>query len=73
MFSVVVFMLPSQYPISVATFNFAPASLGGILFLAGFGWLLSGRFWFVGPTTDVDNSDVVKIQYWVSDPPRHHI
>ena len=43
MFSVAVFMLPSQYPISVATYNFAPASLAGVLFLAGFGWLLSGQ------------------------------
>ena len=72
MFTVVVFVVPSHYPISVARFNFAAVSLSGILFLAGSGWWLSGRFWFVGPTTDVDNSDVVKIQYWVSVPPRHH-
>ena len=68
--SVVVFVLRTHYPISVATFNFASASLGGILVLVWLAWWLSGRFWFAGPITDVNNSDVVKIHSWVSDPPR---
>ncbi|KAL0018124.1 hypothetical protein WJX77_006203 [Trebouxia sp. C0004] len=70
MFCVVIFMLPTAYPITGVTFNFAPAVLGGILLLAGVVWCLTARFWFAGPRTDVHNSDVVKVQYWISDPPR---
>ena len=70
MFCVVIFMLPTAYPVVSKTFNFAPALLGGILLLAVAVWFLTARFWFAGPRTDVDNSDVVKVQYWISDPPR---
>ncbi len=70
MFCVVIFMLPTMYPITAVTLNFAPAILGGILLLAGAVWCLTARFWFAGPRTDVDNLDVVKVQYWISDPPR---
>ncbi len=63
-------MLRTVYPITLVTFDFAPAILGGVLLLAGAAWCLKARFWFAGPRTDVDNSDVVKVQYWISDPPR---
>ncbi len=69
MFCVVIFMLPTVYPITAVTFNFAPAVLGTILLLAAGVWCLTARFWFAGPRTDVDNSDVVKVPYWISDPP----
>lgn len=50
-------------------FNFTPVVLGGVLLLATLSWMLSARFWFTGPRVDVDNSDLVRIKYWVLDPP----
>ena len=70
MFASVVFMLPVAYPITALGFNFAPAAIGGLLLLMLVAWVMSARFWFSGPHTDVDNSDVVKVRYWISDPPR---
>ena len=70
MFCVVIFMLPTVYPITLSTFNFAPAVFGGILSMTGAVWCATARFWFDGPRTDVHNSDVVRVQYWMSDPPR---
>ena len=70
MFCVVIFMLPTVYPITSTTFKFAPALLGGVLLVTGAAWCLTARFWFAGPRTDVYNSDIVRVQYWISDPPR---
>ena len=70
MFASVIFMLPVVYPITAVTFNYAPAAIGGIVLLIGAAWLLSAHSWFSGPRTEVDNSDVVKVKYWISDPPR---
>ena len=69
-FEVIMFMLPTVYPITSQTFNYAPATVGGLLLLITASWLLSARRWFHGPKVDVDNSDAVMIRYWVSDPPR---
>jgi len=63
------FMLPTAYPVTSQTFNYAPVAVGGSLVLIIASWLLSARFWFSGPKVDVDNSDAVRIKYWVSDPP----
>lgn len=70
MFCVVIFMLPTVYPITARTFNFAPALLGAILLMIGVVWCSTARSWFAGPKTDVYNSDAVKVQPWISDPPR---
>ena len=64
------FMLPTVYPITPQTFNYAPVAVGGVLSLILASWVLSARHWFSGPKIDVDNSDAVMIRYWVSDPPR---
>lgn len=72
MFCVVIFMLPTAYPVTLGTFNFAPATLGSVLLLAGVVWCLKARIWFAGPRSDVDNSDIVKAPYWISDPPRRY-
>ncbi|KAL0024345.1 hypothetical protein WJX79_001112 [Trebouxia sp. C0005] len=71
MFTSIIFMLPGIYPITELTFNYAPVAIGGVLLLVVAAWVLSARFWFSGPRTEVDNSDVVKVKYWISDPPRH--
>ncbi|DBA89292.1 TPA: hypothetical protein ACH3X2_004791 [Trebouxia sp. C0005] len=70
LFETAMFMLPTAYPVTSQTFNYAPVAVGGSLVLIVASWLLSARFWFSGPKVDVDNSDAVRIRYWVSDPPR---
>ena len=65
-----IFMLPTVYPVTAQTFNYAPVAVGGLLILMLASWMLSARYWFNGPKVDVDNSDAVMIKYWVSDPPR---
>ncbi len=70
LFETAMFMLPTAYPVTSQTFNYAPVAVGGSLVLIIASWLLSARFWFSGPKVDVDNSDAVRIKYWVSDPPR---
>lgn len=63
-------MLPGVYPITPQTLNYAPVAIGSIILLVGVAWLWTARFWFSGPRTEIDNSDVVKVKYWISDPPR---
>lgn len=69
-FEAAMFMLPTVYPITLQTLNYAPVAVGGVLTLIIASWVLSARHWFSGPRVDVDNSDAVMIRYWVSDPPR---
>ena len=64
------FMLPTVYPLNALTFNYAPVAVGSALVLVLSSWLVSARLWFFGPKVDIDNSDAVLIQSWVSDPPR---
>ena len=56
-----------------ANFNFAFVAVGGASVVVTLVWVLSARFWFTGPRTDVDNSDAVKTRYWISDPPRKDV
>ncbi len=70
LFASAIFMLPVAYPINTDNFNYAPAAVGGILLAALAAWLLSAQYWFSGPRTDVDNSDIVRTLYWVTYPPR---
>lgn len=69
-FITVVFCLPALYPITSATLNYTPVAVGGVGCLVGLNWVLSARHWFSGPRTEVDNSDIVKMSYWLTDPPR---
>ncbi|KAL0046843.1 hypothetical protein WJX82_011289 [Trebouxia sp. C0006] len=73
MFTSVIFMLPGIYPITSVTLNYAPVAIGGVLLLIAAAWVLSAQFWFSGPKIEVDNSDIVKVNYWISDPPRHGV
>ena len=69
-FITAVFCLPTTYPITSQTLNYAPVAVGGIVCLVGLAWLFSAQHWFSGPRTEVDNSDIVKMRYWIADPPR---
>lgn len=70
LFASAIFMIPQAYPVTTGNNNYTSAAVGGILIVALIAWLVSARHWFSGPRTDVDNSDAVKVKYWVTDPPR---
>jgi amino acid permease (GABA permease) len=53
-FIVVLFMLPPAYPITGASFNYAPVAVGAVVVFAGGYWLLSARKWFTGPQFSSD-------------------
>jgi len=63
-------MLPQAFPVSVTNNNYTSTAVGSILLAALTAWLVSARHWFSGPRIDVDNSDAVRVKYWVTDPPR---
>ncbi|KAH9717238.1 Amino acid permease [Citrus sinensis] len=52
-----VFLLPTFYPISWDTFNYAPVALGVGLGLIMLWWLLDARKWFTGPVRNIDNEN----------------
>ena len=70
MFASLIFILPVAYPITALTLNYAPVAIGGALLVILSVWLVTARFWFAGPRTEIENSDVVRVKYWISDPPR---
>ncbi|PKA66786.1 Amino-acid permease BAT1 like [Apostasia shenzhenica] len=49
-----VFLLPTLYPIELATFNYAPVALGVCLGVIMVWWLVDARKWFKGPVRNVD-------------------
>ncbi|KDP29461.1 hypothetical protein JCGZ_19290 [Jatropha curcas] len=48
-----VFLLPTYYPISWDTFNYAPVALGVGLSLIMLWWVLDARKWFKGPVRNI--------------------
>ena len=70
MFTSLIFMLPTVNPTTRLTFNYTPAAIGGVILMITLVWLFSARRWFAGPKIEIDNSDVVRVKYWISDPPR---
>ncbi|KAF7120480.1 hypothetical protein RHSIM_Rhsim13G0200300 [Rhododendron simsii] len=51
------FLLPTLYPITWNTFNYAPVALGLVLSLILLWWFLDARRWFKGPVRDFDISN----------------
>ncbi|KAK9691970.1 hypothetical protein RND81_09G232500 [Saponaria officinalis] len=49
-----VFLLPTYYPITWSTFNYAPAALGIVLGLIMFWWIVDARTWFKGPVRNIN-------------------
>ncbi|CAN0917497.1 Uncharacterized amino-acid permease C15C4.04c [Linum grandiflorum] len=49
-----VFLLPTLYPITWDTFNYAPVALGIGLGLIMLWWVLDARKWFKGPVRNID-------------------
>ncbi|CAF1001139.1 unnamed protein product, partial [Didymodactylos carnosus] len=53
-----VFMFfPSTYPVTKDNMNWAIVVVAGVTFIAGLYWLLSARYWFVGPRRATDLPD----------------
>ncbi|KAJ3694090.1 hypothetical protein LUZ60_009570 [Juncus effusus] len=50
----VLFSLPVAYPITKDTLNYAPVAVGLVLIISIGYWILSARFWFNGPKTNVN-------------------
>ena len=71
MFTSLIFTLPAVSPITRLTFNYTPVAIGGVILMITLVWLFSARHWFAGPKLEVDNSDIVRVKYWISDPPRY--
>jgi len=70
LFASAIFMLPQAFPVTGSNNNYTSTAVGSILLAALIAWLVSARHWFSGPRIDVDNSDAVRVKYWVTDPPR---
>ncbi|KAK6125561.1 hypothetical protein DH2020_040695 [Rehmannia glutinosa] len=49
-----VFLLPTYYPITWDTFNYAPVALGVGLGLIMLWWMVDARKWFKGPVRNID-------------------
>jgi hypothetical protein len=47
--SSVLFVLPQQSPVTVASFNYAPVALGVVLLVATVWWFVRARRTFQGP------------------------
>lgn len=52
-----VFLLPTYYPITWNTFNYAPVALGVGLGLIMLWWMLDARKWFRGPVRNIDGQN----------------
>ncbi|KAG8383898.1 hypothetical protein BUALT_Bualt04G0062000 [Buddleja alternifolia] len=50
-----VFLLPTYYPITWDTFNYAPVALGVGLGLIMLWWIVDARKWFKGPVRNIDD------------------
>ncbi|CAL5348441.1 unnamed protein product [Camellia sinensis] len=48
------FLLPTLYPITWSTFNYAPIALGVALTIIMLWWVLDARMWFKGPVRNID-------------------
>ncbi|CAN1787610.1 Amino-acid permease BAT1 homolog [Linum perenne] len=56
-----VFLLPTMYPITWDTFNYAPVALGIGLGLIMLWWVLDARKWFKGPVRNIDSPNGHKV------------
>ncbi|KAL2546138.1 Amino-acid permease BAT1 [Forsythia ovata] len=51
----VLFSLPVAYPITTKTLNYTPVAVGGLFILTVSSWILSARYWFKGPITNINS------------------
>lgn len=49
LYTVAVFLIPVQFPITATNFNWAPVAFGGVVILFTSWWFVDAHRWFVGP------------------------
>ncbi|KAB2087678.1 hypothetical protein ES319_A04G120700v1 [Gossypium barbadense] len=49
----VLFSLPVAYPVTSETLNYTPVAVGGLLVITVSWWIVSARYWFTGPITNI--------------------
>ena len=49
-----IYLLPTYYPMTWDTFNYAPLALGGGLSLIMLWWVVDARKWFKGPVRNIE-------------------
>ena len=49
LYTVAVFLIPVQFPITATNFNYAPVAFGGVVILFSGWWFIDAHRWFVGP------------------------
>ena len=54
-YTCVIFLLPTTYPITLGTFNYAPVALGIVLAMVMGWWTFDARHWFKGPVREIYN------------------
>ncbi|EFJ32323.1 hypothetical protein SELMODRAFT_85307 [Selaginella moellendorffii] len=52
----VLFCLPIVYPVTSKSFNYTPVAVGGVFTFTMTYWLLSARYWFQGPVSNLGSS-----------------
>jgi amino acid transporter len=53
---VILFVLPSEYPVTPINMNYASIAFGTVFIVTSLGYILSARHWFKGPRTNISRS-----------------
>lgn len=65
-FIVVIFCLPSTYPVTGETLNYAPILVGAVIAWSGLYWVFSAKNWYTGPQVTVSDEDIAEMEASVS-------
>lgn len=52
-YTCVIFLLPTTYPITLETLNYAPVAIGTLLIVVMGWWAFDARHWFKGPVREI--------------------
>jgi hypothetical protein len=59
---IVLFVLPTQYPVTPANMNYASVGFGTVLLGSSLAYVLSARHWFKGPRTNLSPTSELESQ-----------
>jgi amino acid permease (GABA permease) len=63
----ILFMLPTQSPVTATTFNYTPVAVVAVLGFAGVWWLVSARRWFTGPRRQGTIEELIELEAHVGE------
>jgi amino acid permease (GABA permease) len=63
----ILFMLPTQSPVTATTFNYTPVAVLVVLGFAGIWWLVSARRWFTGPRRQGTIEELIELESQVGE------